>query len=197
MDVARAGSVLGRSLLLSCLGVSLACPQSPLAEAESALSRGDLLRAGQAYLTAARRDPALLAAWDGAVKTYCGRVVHVARCLEVLDLEQRLLGAILPRHRDALSVSLEARARARLETGLAEAALEDLFRAARAGPRRASVAAATARAHAMLGRREEAIEALERARRLNPDLGELDAIRDVIPGPAPVLRQHEEAFGGP
>lgn len=175
------------------LGLS-ACPEAPLKEAQKALDEGRLEAAGEAFLREARRDPAHLAAWDGAVDVWCVRRAHVARCLEVLDLELDLLGSIA-RHHDALSVSLEARARARMLSGLPQAALADLERARSAAPERGSVAVAQARALAMLGRREEALEALDQARSLSPQDPEIDEVLGLLPGPRSVVG-NEAGFGG-
>lgn len=173
-----------------------ACPDRPLAEAEAARSAARWEEAGDAYLAAARRDPALLAAWDGAVDVWCREIVHVARCLKVLDLELELLGSVV-RHHDALSQSLEARARARIDQGLAEPALSDLDRAAKAAPERASVHVARARALAMMGQREPALEALKTARSLQPGIAEADEVVEFIPKPggAPAT-EGEPGFGG-
>jgi tetratricopeptide (TPR) repeat protein len=172
-----------------------ACPARPLASAREARAEGRLEAAGDAYLAAARRDPALLGAWDGAVDVWCRERVHIARCLGVLDLELELLGTVA-RHRDALSVALESRARARIEAGLAEAALADLERAAKAAPERGRVHVAKARALIMLGRREAALEALATARRLEPGLPEADEVADLVPAPPARVDDDEPGFGG-
>ncbi|MEO1227297.1 MAG: hypothetical protein AAFZ18_00220 [Myxococcota bacterium] len=143
------------------------CPQNPIEGARRALERGDLDEAGETFLRVARADPAHLAAWDGAVEVWCRRKVAVARCLEVLDLELDFLGSIA-RHHDALAASLESRARARLESGLAKSALEDLERAEAAAPERASIHVVRARALGMLGQSEAARAALDRALTLDP-----------------------------
>ena len=96
------------------------------------------------------------------------------------------------RHQDALSISLERRARARLEAGLPRAALEDLKRAERDAPGRVSVLLAKVRAHAMLGQRNEAIQALDAAARMDPNHPELSEARSHVPARA----SGDEGFGG-
>ena len=171
------------------------CPDRVLEEANTALKDGRLEDAGKAFLAAARADPAHLAAWDGAISVFCKRRVHVAKCLEVLDLELELLGSI-ERHRNALAQSLEARARARLEKGLARAALDDLKRAEKAAPEQASIALAQARAWVMLGLREDALDALDRARTLDPKNPGIDSIRQTIPAPPAENLHPGDGFGG-
>lgn len=182
-------------MLVLVLGI-LGCPDRPLQRAFEDLQAGRFEEAGDAFFREARHDPAHLAAWDGAVEVWCRRAVHVARCLEVLDAELELLGSV-ERHRDALSHSLETRARARLQSGLVDAALSDLERAAKAAPERSSVPVAEARGLVMLGRREAAIEALERARRLDPRNPEIEEVLRLLPGAGrPTPAPPQEGFGG-
>ena len=160
-----------------------ACPERALDGARALEASGDLAGAAAAHVEAARRDPANLAAWDGAVRLWCKELHRIDACLEVLDLELDLLGN-LQRHRDVLSEALEARARARLEQGLAKSALMDLERARKAGPSRASVMVATARAYVALGAREAAVQSLEKARQLDPNNAEADQVARMIPAAA-------------
>ncbi len=192
--------VMGRTpVALALAGALTACPNRPLDAARAALEAGRLDEAGEAFLAAAHRDPALLGAWDGAVEAWCVRAAHVGRCLSVLDLELDRLGSV-DRHKDALSEALEGRARARMAAGLVQAALEDLDRAALAAPERAPVLVARARALAMLGQRDEALAALEAAQTIDPSHPELDEVRRMVPGP-PAVPDLENAppagFGGP
>lgn len=156
-----------------------ACPQDPLADARASEDRGDHRAAAEAYLEAAKRDPALLAAWDGAVRIWCREHVDVARCLGVLDYELELLGPV-PRHADALSESLEARARARMEKGLIDPALDDLLRAERAAPERASVRITRAEAYLMRGQTERARAELETAAKLDPRAPGLGRVQSIL-----------------
>ncbi len=158
---------------------------------------GDIHRAATLYLAAAKRDPANLAAWDGAVRTRCTLGTDVGRCLGVLDLELDLLGNVV-RHRDALANVLEARARARLTQGLVKSALEDLARAARAAPNRATLYTARAKAHTMLGHNAEALEALLLARKLDPHNQEANLLFREIPTQAPARDDDpsDQTFGG-
>ncbi|MBX2812685.1 MAG: tetratricopeptide repeat protein [Myxococcales bacterium] len=179
------------SLCLPAFG----CPENPLREAYQAQSHGQLNEAGDTFLRVARSDPANLAAWDGAIAIFCQQRVHVARCLEVLDLELELLGTV-HRHRDALSLALEGRASARMDRGLAQAAIEDLARAETVTPNRANIAVLQARAWTMLGQREEALIALERAFSLDSKHPELDLIRAWLPAPQATTTTHGDGFGG-
>lgn len=164
-------------------------------EARALVEAGEYRRAGDAFLALAKADPANLGAWDGAVQLWCKDQINVGECMKVLDLELRLLGN-LQRHRDALSEVLERRARARLEQGLVAAALEDLARAEKAAPERASVHAVRARAYMMQGESERMLDALRRAKRLDPKLAEADALYRLVPsGQSDDLRP-EAAFGG-
>ncbi len=148
---------------------------------------GQLKEAADRYWSIAKDDPANLGAWDGAVRIWCKLDINVGRCMEVLELELDVLGN-LQRHQDALSEVLELRARARMEQGLANAALSDLVRSEKAAPERASVLIAKARALVMLGRRKDAIAALDRARKLEPKNVELQEVTRMLP--------QEEGFGG-
>lgn len=150
--------------------------------------------AGERFLAIAKADPAHLAAWDGAVDAWCRQSLNVDRCLKVLDLELDRLGSIA-RHHDALAVSLEGRASARLDAGFVDAALEDLSRAARAAPDRPEVPLVQARAHAMRGDREAAVRALERAAKLSPHHPGLAPTRALLPT-APQPAETEPGFGG-
>lgn len=166
-----------------------ACPSDPLSGAEKLESSGKLEAAAQAYVRIAKADPANLAAWDRAVDIQCRRRIDVGACMGILDLELDLLGT-LKRHHDVLSRVLERRARARLTQGLAEAALEDLARAEKAAPERASVQVAKAKALATLGRADEAHQTLLKARSLDPTNEEASALFAELPKPT------EELFGG-
>ena len=157
---------------------SIGCPDDPLAEARRLEAEGAQAAAGAAYLAAAKADPALLAAWDGAIRIFCREQSDVGRCLGVLDYELELLGRV-DRHAEALAEALETRARARLETGLVDAARSDLERAEQVAPERASVQAALARVALARGDKSEARARLERARRLDPALEELESLWDL------------------
>ena len=170
------------------LGLLCGCPERPLAAAEAHLAAGDPKAAGAAFVDAAKRDPANLAAWDGAIDAHCVRRVDVGDCLNVLDLELQILGD-LQRHRDVLSEVLERRARERLTAGMADAALADLARAEKAAPNRAVIHAIRARVYLSLGRRAEALESIRRAKTIDPRLEETDRIISELPPP-------DEAFGG-
>lgn len=151
------------------------CPDDPLAEPRALEQRGATEAAGEAYLEAAKADPALLAAWDGAIRIFCQERADVGRCLAALDFELDLLGEV-DRHADALAEALESRARARLEQGLVEPARSDLERAEKVAPQRASLHAAFARIHLALGERSQARARLRRARSLDPNLAELETL---------------------
>lgn len=175
------------SLLLLLL--LYACPAHPFADAEALERAGDLEGAAQHYVRLAKADPANLAAWDRAIELQCKKRIDVGACIGILDLELDLIGS-LARHHDALGEVLERRARARLEQGMAEAALGDLDRAERAAPLRSSIQVVKAKAYASLGKAREARQALEAARRLEPGNEEANAFfADLPPDP-------EEEFGG-
>ncbi|MBK8014497.1 MAG: hypothetical protein IPK13_24495 [Deltaproteobacteria bacterium] len=157
-----------------------ACPSSDVHRARNLEAEGKLEEAAALYLAAAKADPANLAAWDGAVETSCRKTTHVGACLNVLDLELNTIGT-LERHQDALGEVLEARARARLEQGLVDAALDDLDRAEKAAPKRASILVVRARAAIMRGDREAAIANITRARTLDPANEEADEILADLP----------------
>ncbi len=172
----------------ACLAFLLAaCPERPLDQAHRLAGEGRWEAAGEAYLAVAKADPASLGAWDGAVEAWCQRLANVGQCLSVLDLELDLLGN-LNRHADALAEALERRARARLEQGLAQPALDDLARAEMAAPERASVLVAKARALIALGKSQAAKEALHQAKKLDPRNAEADQLWPELPD--------EEHFGG-
>ncbi|MCB9645657.1 MAG: hypothetical protein H6730_03530 [Deltaproteobacteria bacterium] len=174
----------------------LGCPDRPLDEAKALAARGEHAEAGARFLAAAKADPANLAAWDGAVESYCRAAADVGRCMEVLDLELEVLGN-LQRHRDALSEALERRARARLSQGMVDAALEDVARAEKAAPERAAVQVVRARALIMRGERAAAVEALERARKLDPEDREVDQVLELVPSvPEDDPDAPSEGFGG-
>jgi tetratricopeptide (TPR) repeat protein len=166
-----------------------ACRANPLAEAEALEEAGHLEAAAAHYVSAAKADPANLAAWDRAIELQCRRRIDVGACIGILDLELDLLGS-LQRHHDALGEVLERRARARLEQGMAAAALEDLARAERAMPLEASIHVVKAKALASLGRAAEARAALLEARRLEPDNAEANALFAELPA------DPEDRFGG-
>ena len=188
-----------RPLLWCSIASTLAlwgCPEDPLEAARAYAAAGDHVAAGEAFFRAAKSDPASLAAWDGAIESYCSHTERVGECMTVLDTELDLLGS-LDRHRDALGEVLERRARARMEAGIVEGALEDLDRAERAAPERASVLVARAKALVMLGRAAEAEAALHRAKRLQPDNAEADALFRAIPkAPTATVTAPEDTFGG-
>ncbi|MEM1026279.1 MAG: tetratricopeptide repeat protein [Myxococcota bacterium] len=177
--------------MLVC-GLGAGCPTDPLQEAREFEKRGEFAQAAQMFLEAARSDPALLGAWDGAVRIHCEVRVDVASCLEVLDLELEVLGSV-QRHADALAESLERRARARLEQGLLDSAASDLQRAEAAGPERGSVHAVWARLHLARGDPSKARRSLDAARARTPDLPELEGLYQVLEAQAP---SDPEGFGG-
>lgn len=166
-------------VLVAALGIS-GCPDRSMTEARDLEASGKLAEAGRAYVTIAKLDPANLAAWDAAIRIWCTRLVHVGECMGVLDLELDRLGN-LHRHKDALAEALEHRARARLEQGLAKAALADLERAEKASPERSAIFAVRAKALMMLGEPEEAITSLKRARRLDPSEREAEDLFKDLP----------------
>lgn len=183
------------ALLLGVQTTLLGCPDDTLDRARALEREGRIREAGELYQHIAKKDPANLAAWDGAVELWCRAHVDVGACMGVLDLELDLLGNV-ERHRDALSEVLELRGRARAESGMAQAALTDLLRAEKAGPNRASVFAAKARVLMMLGQTDAAHDALDVAKRLDPNNAEADALYLELPkkpGEAP----SDAEFGGP
>jgi tetratricopeptide (TPR) repeat protein len=181
-----------RALVTVACAAGIGCPDDPLAEPHRLEREGEFAQAAQAYLNAARADPANLAAWDGAVRVACEVRLDVAACLEVLDLELEVLGSV-QRHADALAYSLERRARARLEQGLVEAAAADLKRAEAAAPERGVIHATWARLHLAQGDVEAARRALDEARKRSPDLPELKALYQLLESAAP---SDPEGFGG-
>jgi tetratricopeptide (TPR) repeat protein len=196
----RSGIGALAALAVGAMG-AFGCPDDPLDEARQLEAEGALPAAGEAYLAAAKADPALLAAWDGAVRIHCRQRGDVGRCLGVLDYELELLGRV-ERHAAALAEALEMRARARLETGLVDPARSDLERAEQVAPERASVQAALARVALARGDKAEARTRLERARRLDPTLAELESLWDLTrtstPGSPPGADPSESglpAFG--
>ncbi|MBI2376633.1 MAG: hypothetical protein HYV07_21735 [Deltaproteobacteria bacterium] len=167
-----------------------ACPDRGIDAAKDLEQAGKLDEAAEAYRELAKNEPNNLAAWDRAVDLTCVKLVKIDACAQLLDVELELLGSIA-RHRDALSTSLESRARARMEQGLPDAALLDLDRAQKASPWRASVHAARAKVHAMLGHRASAEADIKKAKEIDPTLAEGDALAFELPDPDP-----EPGFGG-
>lgn len=199
-NLARRGGSSTAAAKILLLGWSLplltACPARALDEARALEAEGHLQEAGERYVAIAREDPANLAAWNRAVDLWCRKSTNVGECMSVLDLELHVLGNV-DRHKEALAEVLEARARARLQQGLVDAALDDLSRAERAMPKRASVYTARARALAARRDRDEAIAALHRARELdpqNPEIAEILAQLDAAAQPPP--SSPDEGFGG-
>jgi tetratricopeptide (TPR) repeat protein len=182
----------GNRFVQLCAAFSLAgCPANDIAHARELEHDGKIAEAGELYVAIAKKDPANLAAWDGAVALYCTKQVDVGECMGVLDLELQLLGN-LTRHHDALSEVLELRARARIEQGLLDAALADLERAERAGAKRSTVYSAKARVLVTAGRMDDARAALERAKELDPKNGEIDELAKLLPP----KNNEREGFGG-
>jgi tetratricopeptide (TPR) repeat protein len=167
-----------------------ACPANDLEKARALEREGRISEAGELYVDLAKKDPANLGAWDGAVELYCRKHVNVGECISVLDLELDRLGN-LERHHDALSEVLELRARARIEQGVIDAALTDLERAEKAGAKRSTVYSAKARAMVHLGRMDDARLALDRAKELDPKNEEIDELLKLLPVKTP-----EDGFGG-
>jgi len=155
--------------------VALGCPDDPLGQAKALEDRGETEASAAAYLAAAKADPALIAAWDGAIHGYCRVLSDVGRCLSVLDYELELLGPV-PRHADALAEALEARGRARLAKGMVDAAQSDFERAEQVAPERGSVQAALARVALARGDQALAAQRLDDARKLDPGLPELEEL---------------------
>jgi tetratricopeptide (TPR) repeat protein len=175
---------------LSLLALALAgCPDRPIDRAHALEREGKLEEAARLYVAIVKEDAANLEAWDQAIDLWCRKIVHVGQCISVLDLELDRLGN-LTRHKDALAEVLEKRARARLEQGLIDPALEDLTRARKASPLRSSLYVAEARAFGMRGQRKEAVEALEQAKALDPKNQEADELAASLPG------EDDEPFGG-
>jgi tetratricopeptide (TPR) repeat protein len=167
-----------------------ACPAHPVEDGKKLEAEGRFAEAGETYLTAAKDDPANLAAWDAAIDLWCKKQINVGECMTVLDVELQLLGN-LERHTEALAEVLEMRARARLENDLVDAAIEDLDRAIKAAPNRASTYVALARCQIRRGQNALALEALTKAKRIDPKQSEADELLKTLPsGPG------EETFGG-
>lgn len=171
------------------------CPDTGLDDARALAGQGEHLKAGETFLALARRDPANLAAWDGAIDSFCRKEVRVGRCMAALELELDLLGN-LERHADALSEALEGRARARLEHGLVDPALADLARAEKAAPGRPGVLVVKARALLARGDREDALKALYRAKKIDPGFAEADEVFRLVPPAKTATTAPEDAFGG-
>ncbi len=150
-----------------------------------------MVAAAEAYRMAAKRDPANLAAWDGAVRLFCEELARVGECLSTLDLELDLIGNVV-RHTAAYASALEQRARARLETGMAAEAQSDVERAMKVTPNRASLYVVRARAHLARGDKEKAEKDLTRARQLDPTQAEANELIEVL-NAAP---EPEDRFGG-
>jgi tetratricopeptide (TPR) repeat protein len=165
------------------------CPEDPVKTAHDLSTSGAHQAAGEAYVDAARRDPANVAAWDGAVEVWCRTLIDVDECLRVLELEMEILGNF-QRHRDVLSEVLEARARARLERGLLSAALSDLDRAEHAAPERTSVLTARAAVWMRMKDWDQAQAAIDRALRQDPNHPEAKGLANRLP-------PREDRFGGP
>ncbi len=176
---------LGLSLSLIFLA---GCPDTNMDEAKDLRAQGQHEQAGDLFFTLAKRDPANLGAWDGAIQAFCRDEVRVGRCLDVLDYELEVLGN-LDRHKDALGEVLEARARARLDQGLVDAALGDLDRAERAAPGRAPTLVVRAKCLLKKGAVKAATEALYRAKKIDPQSAEADAVFRALP-------KGEDSFGG-
>lgn len=164
------------------------CPSDPLAEARGLEARGERVEAAESFRRAAKRDPANLAAWDGAVRLYCEELARVGECLSTLDLELDLIGNVV-RHTAAYASALEQRARARLESGMPAEAEADIERALRVTPERASLYVVRARARLARGERAAAEKDLARARQLDPAETEADEVVEI-------LRAEPEGFGG-
>lgn len=182
---ARAGALAVGAWLLA------SCAQTPIEAAEALAQRGQKAEALAAFKAIAKQDPAHLAAWDRAVALACRELVDVGECLGVLDLELELLGK-LDRHHDALGEVLERRARARVEQGLLDAALDDLARAERAAPERAGIFVVRALALVARGDRAAAKVALEHAVALDPQAPGLSAAAARVEG----MAADDAPFGG-
>ena len=167
------------------------CARTPIEAAEALAQAGKSAEALEAFKAIAKKDPAHLAAWDRAVALACRELVDVGECLGVLDLELELLGK-LDRHHDALGEVLERRARARVEKGLLDAALDDLARAERAAPERAGVFVVRALALVARGDRAAAKVALEHAAVLDPKAPGLSAAAARVEG----MAADDAPFGG-
>lgn len=165
-------------------------------QAKDLSRQGSHPQAGELFFAIAKSDPANLGAWDGAIDSFCRKEARVGRCMDVLDYELQVLGN-LERHKDALGEALEARARARLEQGLLEAALSDLDRSDRAAPGRPATLVLRARALLMQGQRQPALDALYKAKKLDPNFEEADEVFELVPDEVPgAQRPPEAAFGG-
>ena len=186
------GTSMVRVLLILSFALT-GCPDRQLDDARALIEAGRYEEAGEAFVALAKADPANLGAWDGAVRLWCRDQVNVGRCISVLDLELQLLGT-LQRHRDALAEVLERRARARLEQGLVEPALDDLERAIKAAPERPSVHVAQARAYMMKGEADAMLKALDLAKKLDPRQVEADELYQLVPTASVA---DDEGFGGP
>jgi tetratricopeptide (TPR) repeat protein len=184
-----------RLAVLSLIAAVVGCSQKDIDRAQALAAKGQLREAGELYVEIARSDGANLAAWDGAIDVWCRKSTNVGECMNVLDLELKVLGN-LERHKDALSEVLELRARARLEQGLIAPALDDLDRAEKAMPTRSSVL--TARARALLRQQEwsPATEALRRAKELDPSNPEIEELLAAIAKARPSKPHDDEGFGG-
>lgn len=164
------------------------CPDANMDKAKDLASQGQHEVAGDLFFALAKRDPANLGAWDGAIEAFCRKEVRIGRCLDVLDYELEVLGN-LERHKDALGEALEARALARLEQGLVDAALADLDRAERAAPGRVATLVVRAKCLVKKGDVKAATEALYRAKKIDPQDPTLAEAFEAIP-------KGEDSFGG-
>lgn len=188
---ARAAARTRRGALALGLVLGGGCTATPIEVADALARDGKKVEALAAFKAIAKKDPAHLAAWDRAVALACRELVDVGECLGVLDLELELLGK-LDRHHDALGEVLERRARARVEQGLLDAALDDLARAERAAPERAGVFVVRALALVARGERAAAKVALERAAVLDPQAPGLSAAAARVEG----MAADDAPFGG-
>jgi tetratricopeptide (TPR) repeat protein len=177
-----------RSLaVIACLAF-IGCPDRAMDRAAELAKKGDTRGAAIAFKQIARSDPANLAAWDQAIDLFCRELADVGECLNVLDLELELLGKV-DRHRDVLGEVLERRARSRLDSGMIDAALEDVTRGLKVAPDRAAFEVLRARALLAKGDREAAKGALERAHKLDPKNPEAaQIVNELLP--------QDEPFGG-
>lgn len=188
---ARAVSRTRPAALALALVLAGGCTQTPIEAADALARDGKKVEALAAFKAIAKKDPAHLAAWDRAVALACRELVDVGECLGVLDLELELLGK-LDRHHDALGEVLERRARARVDQGLLDAALDDLARAERAAPERAGVFVVRALALVARGERAAARASLERAAVLDPQAPGLSAAAARVEG----MAADDAPFGG-
>ncbi len=174
----------------------LGCPDSPLEQAQAAEKAQKFQEAGEHYIAAAKAHPANLATWDGAVEIFCKKEVRVGRCLEVLDMELKLLGN-LDRHVHVASGALDRRARARLDQGMVQAASSDIERAERLGPPPAPVLVTKARILLAKGDRSEAVELLVRAKKLDSQNREAETLlQELSVNPGAEDPPEPEGFGG-